>query len=270
VTVPHRSELVDDPWALTPGYPAAPYVGLDPYTALYGQEPGPRSLRGLGTCTALLLVCQAVVSVVAAGFAAWGVLSWSKLSGAPAGLQLPPDRAGAVLLLFSSPLTLATGVTFISWLYLAAVNARRRGAAPRRPAGWAIAGWFVPVLSLWRPKQVLDDIWRASVPGVPPGIDLRKVPKSCLVTGWWAAWLLAGALPGFGPMRAVYAGLAPNLQALRDGSPARVPIDTARMHETVALYGLWSAVLLVLAAGLAAAIVVRVTGWQQEWAAADR
>ena len=270
MTVPHRSELVDDPWALTPGYPTGPHVGLDPYAATYGQEPGPRSLRGLGTCTALLLGVQAVVSVVAAGFAAWGVLSWSKLSGAPAGLHLPPDRAGVVLLLFSWPLTLMTGVTFISWLYLAAVNARRRGAALRRPAGWAIAGWFVPVVSLWRPKQMLDDVWRASVPGIPAGVDLRQVRKSSLVTAWWTAWLLAGALPGFGLVRAAYAGLSPNLQALRDGSPLRVLLDTARMHETVALYGLWSAVLLVLAAGLAAAIVVRVTGWQQEGAAADR
>ncbi len=27
--------------------------------------------------------------------------------------------------------------------------------------GWAIGGWFVPILNFWRPMQVVNDVWRA-------------------------------------------------------------------------------------------------------------
>jgi hypothetical protein len=244
-------------------------VAQPAYGTAFAPPPGPRSLRGLGTFTATLFGCHVVLGVVVAGVAAWGVLSWSRVSGATADLQLASDQTALVLMAITWSLTLVTGIAFISWLYVAAVNVQREGARLRRSPGWAIAGWFVPVLSLWRPKQMVDDVWRASMPGVPVGIDLRQVPKSGMVVGWWAAYLLAQSLPTVGMFRALYAGLAPNLRAIRDGREPNVPVNMARLHETVALWSLWSAVLLVVAAGLAATIVVRVTGWQQQRASAD-
>ena len=65
------------------------------------------------------------------------------------------------------------GAAWATWLYRARSNAQRLwpGTFQRAP-GWAIAGWFVPVLSLRFPKQVVDDTWAATDrflagPGVP-------------------------------------------------------------------------------------------------------
>jgi hypothetical protein len=39
--------------------------------------------------------------------------------------------------------------------------------SPRFSSGWAVGAWFVPFLNLVRPKQIMDDIWRASDPALP-------------------------------------------------------------------------------------------------------
>lgn len=247
-----------------PGYTAAPGYTAPPAAPGVGAGPPLRSLRGWGAAAAVLLGCQGVVGLAAALVAAWGVLSWSGVSNAPTDLRLPADLAAQALVAVRWPLTLVTGVVFLVWLFVAASNAHRWGAVLRQSSGWAVAGWFVPVLNLWRPKQMLDDVWRASMPGVRPSTDLRRLPRPLLVTGWWVTYLLAGVLPAVGGLRAARSAVVPVLQALGDGAPlTTIPLDVARASETMALWNLWSAVVLVVSAGLAVGVVLRVTGWQQ-------
>jgi hypothetical protein len=67
----------------------------------------------------------------------------------------------------------------------------RRPCASRR--GGPIGGWFVPILSLWRPKQIADDIWRGSDPDAPavqePGAHSDDDGR--LLTTWWALWIIS-------------------------------------------------------------------------------
>lgn len=61
-------------------------------------------------------------------------------------------------------------------------------------SGWAVWGWFVPGLNLIRPKQVVDDLWRASHPYAPPfSASWRVGPVPSWSAIWWiTAWLGAG------------------------------------------------------------------------------
>ena len=245
------------------GYAAAPgYVPPVATHSTYGAGPMATRLRGLGIAAATLLWLQVLLGLATTGVAAWGVLNWSKRSGGTADMQLSSDQIAFWLMLLSVPLTLLTGILFISWLYVAAANAERNGAQLRHSPLWAIFGWFIPILSLWRPKQVVDDVWRASVPGIPAGADLRRIPKSGLVTGWWACWLVAGVLPSIGISRAVWSALSPNIDSILAGEPMATPFDPARFRETIALWTMWSSALLVVAAFLLANVVMRVTSWQ--------
>jgi Domain of unknown function (DUF4328) len=62
-------------------------------------------------------------------------------------------------------LVTATAVFFLLWFYRAYRTLTSLGVSCLRWGyGWAIGGWFVPILSLWRPKQIANDIWRESAP----------------------------------------------------------------------------------------------------------
>lgn len=95
--------------------------------------------------------------------------------------------------------TVATGATlaaellaasaFIPWLFVLVRRlARGRPGTFRYRVGWAIGGWFVPILSFVRPKQMVDDAWAASEPGpVPTG-------SPWYLHAWWATWILSSLL----------------------------------------------------------------------------
>jgi hypothetical protein len=73
-------------------------------------------------------------------------------------------------------------VVFIRWLSRAYGNLDAVAPAQRRYSqGWAVGAWFVPVLNLWRPKQTVNDVWRAG--GTSP---------STLLAVWWAGFILSG------------------------------------------------------------------------------
>ena len=87
-------------------------------------------------------------------------------------------------------LTITVAVVFISWTHRLYRNLPGLGWEPRFESGWAIGGWFVPILSLWRPKQVIDDIWRGSA--APPEVPREGASVPWLLHAWWTAFILAG------------------------------------------------------------------------------
>jgi hypothetical protein len=76
----------------------------------------------------------------------------------------------------------AAAVVFIMWLYRAYRNTDALRPPMRRYGhGWAIGGWFVPIMWFFRPKQVVNDVWRA-------GGHLEE--PSGLLALWWGMWLV--------------------------------------------------------------------------------
>jgi hypothetical protein len=83
-------------------------------------------------------------------------------------------------------LFIITGITFLSWIYRANVNARALGAEGMKfTPGWSVGWFFVPVASLWKPFQAMREIWQAStLPG-----NWQAVPNSPVVGWWWALYI---------------------------------------------------------------------------------
>jgi hypothetical protein len=80
-------------------------------------------------------------------------------------------------------LLVVTAVLFIRWFKLAYEQVDDLGGRRRYSPRWAIWGWFVPILGLWRPKQLANDISHAG------GETDRGV--STLLNAWWVAFLLS-------------------------------------------------------------------------------
>lgn len=154
-----------------------------------------RPLRMKRTWTVWLLGIGVVVDVVAAIFRG---LEYALLQAASRGEAITlaqgeaSDQRISVISGVRSLMILAAGVAFIVWFHTAYRNLRPLGATGLRYAtGWAIGGWFVPIMNLWRPKQIANDIWRASDPEAPPdqSVDWRFRPVGSTVNWWWGLWI---------------------------------------------------------------------------------
>jgi hypothetical protein len=154
-------------------------------------------LRGLATATIALVAatCLASILTIWADWYRYGVVR-DYLADEPGVLDADLDIADWTVLranLLYLGVLAAAGITFIVWLYRARSNAEIiNGAEHRRSRGWVIGSWFCPIVNLWFPFQVVDDVYRTSDPDAPA--DLYRVtglPSSPLVRWWWAAFLAA-------------------------------------------------------------------------------
>jgi Domain of unknown function (DUF4328) len=103
------------------------------------------------------------------------------------------DERVSAAQLFQFGTYVACMVGFLVWYGRAYRNLERLGAlGPRWGKRWAIAYWFIPIGNLFRPKQVMNDIWRASDPELPdPAHHWHGNRVPALFHWWWALWLLS-------------------------------------------------------------------------------
>jgi hypothetical protein len=152
-----------------------------------------RPVRGLGSAASVL------IWIVALGNLAEAASDWLTCAAvtdyrAGTASRAELDAVTVVRAATELPLTLITLaaiVVFIGWLYRARLNAERftYPGEHRYSRVWVWLGWFVPVVNLWFPKLVVDDIWRASDPRLQ-GVPLRQRPTPLATTRWWTAYLL--------------------------------------------------------------------------------
>ena len=85
----------------------------------------------------------------------------------------------------------STAIVFLTWTYRANRNARALGATEMKfTPGWSVGWFFVPIASLWKPFQVMREIWQTSAePGNWQGV---KTPP--LLGWWWALYLVTQIL----------------------------------------------------------------------------
>lgn len=82
-----------------------------------------------------------------------------------------------------------TAVLWVIWFRRVRLNAEVFAPGTHRfGSGWAVGSWFTPVVNLWFPKQMANDIYRASAPGGP-----QSAPKG-LLNSWWVLWIAANAV----------------------------------------------------------------------------
>ncbi|MEU8382765.1 DUF4328 domain-containing protein [Streptosporangium sp. NPDC048865] len=143
-----------------------------------------------------------------------------------------------------------TGITFLIWLTKARSNAETLTAIEhRRDSRWVVLGWVVPVVNLWFPKQIVDDIWATSRPGHLPANPphpnaLRSASRSWPVWAWWLTWLISTWL---------------SLVVYRFTSWGEGPVSDLLTARAELLF----AVPNVICAVLAALVVTRITGFQE-------
>ncbi|WP_235457169.1 DUF4328 domain-containing protein [Streptomyces olivochromogenes] len=207
-----------------------------------------RSPVGLGRAAAVALGL-----VIAADlFAIWADLLNMRVAdeladGAyTAGMGRRADHADSVYRvsgLVQTTALLASIVMFLCWFYRARVNAEVFDqAGHEKSRGWAIGGWFTPVVNLWFPRRITLDIWDAST-----AWGARR--SHVLVNTWWTLWIIS-------------------LFADRAAAVEYRKADTASELAFAARQMLFSDAVDIVAAVFAILVVLRLTRMQHQKALA--
>jgi hypothetical protein len=122
------------------------------------------------------------------------------------------DERVATAGLFQTGAYVACVVAFLVWYGRAYRNLERLGAQGLRwGKRWAIAYWFIPIGNWFRPKQVMNDIWRASDPELPvPAHHWQGNRVPALFHLWWALWLISSFISNVLFRRTLDAGDTPD------------------------------------------------------------
>jgi uncharacterized protein DUF4328 len=93
--------------------------------------------------------------------------------------------------LASSVLWFAVFIICLYWFYRATKNVHRFGAKGTFSPRMAVIWWFVPILNLWKPYQVVQQIWKASNPQtvLSNGTEWKNLASSNVVKLWWILWI---------------------------------------------------------------------------------
>jgi protein kinase-like protein/uncharacterized protein DUF4328 len=243
------------PPAVAPGHPpGTPEV--HPAVDLVAYQPLRRPARRIR-----LALWVAMVIAVASGLANLGD-TW--LVGLPEGRAPQPGPASGFALgvgVVQALWFLVSAAFFLAWFRRAYANLVPLGARRLRYGRWwTVGAWVLPVFGLFRPKQLLNDIWRASDPDLPPdmGDRWRRRPVSPLL-GWWWLTFLASILVRSITTEAVHAAASVMTLGL-------LPSQLDRFQASADMQVL--ADLLTVLAGLLALGVVRRTTMRQEQRAA--
>jgi hypothetical protein len=182
-------------------------------------------------------------------------------AGTQAALVLFGDQASGDLYLWVGAVQagwfLVTAGLWLAWFRRAYLNLPALGARRLRyRPWWAVGAWLLPVFSLFRPKQLLNDIWRASDPDLPPDqAAIWRDRQVAALLGWWWLAFVASVLVRSITTDAVHAAADFMLLGL-------LPEQFDRFQSSAGMQVL--ADLLTVVCGLLALRVVRRTTARQE------
>lgn len=164
------------------------------------------SERGMGLAASILIGVVTVTTWATAWSDLYSYQTVKRYADDPDRLA-EADLISGSLGIVAALALLAAAVVFIVWLWRVRWNAEMFCCGEHRfTRGWVLGSWICPVVNLWYPKQVVDDIVAASDPRTPPQTPvLRDVPGTRLVWGWWLTWV-AGLVSGNIVQRGVLGG----------------------------------------------------------------
>ncbi|WP_419996750.1 protein kinase domain-containing protein [Streptomyces boninensis] len=148
----------------------------------------PSSPRALGTALVVLLSIGSAVQVMQLIFHLNLYGHLSEDGWLYSGLTEAEENDNAfkgLYILFLIP----TIVLWTVWFHRLRTNAEYFAPNGNRFApGMAAGSWFIPVVYLFMPKMIANDIWKASAPAAPTGYA-TGAPGRGLLNAWWIVWL---------------------------------------------------------------------------------
>jgi hypothetical protein len=110
--------------------------------------------------------------------------------------QLPIDRIELLekISKISFFTSLAVGFAIVNWLNTCYSYARSTiGAKGLKNDSYTIWGWIIPFVNLYKPYQIITEIYQVGSPDYSTPQGWRTTNKSEYILIWWMFWILSGA-----------------------------------------------------------------------------
>lgn len=86
---------------------------------------------------------------------------------------------------------IVSAVTFIQWFRRAYYNLHLKVKNLSHTEGWAAGAWFVPILSLFRPYQIMKELYHETkVLLTSKGLISEESLSTNTLGFWWALWII--------------------------------------------------------------------------------
>ncbi|RNF89429.1 DUF4328 domain-containing protein [Streptomyces botrytidirepellens] len=260
----YQQQLNPAPTAGPGGYAAAPPVSMP---AAGAMPPGGVDLRrGLATTLTVLfsLMIPTLILVMIGRGGQYGVVSDMLSNNGDVSLDDANEADSFYVAMTGLNALVAIPATIVWAIWFRRLRLNAEAFAPgqhRMSPGWAAGSWFTPVVNLWFPKQIANDIWRASSPQGPHQVN------RALLNGWWVTLLVS---IGVGLMGSVqYTAADTKLTQLETGDVSgfgevRGVIEDMKSALGISIFAM---VITIAAAILALLLVRQITAMQEQRAA---
>lgn len=106
-----------------------------------------------------------------------------------------------VVLFIDVAVSLIAGIVFIRWFRRSYFNLHKLSNGLSHGEGWAAGAWFTPVVNLFRPYQIMKELWDETLSLLSsnnePEVTSAKAGSKVLGV-WWAMWIMSGVLARIG------------------------------------------------------------------------
>ena len=84
---------------------------------------------------------------------------------------------------------IGVGLALVKWLNACYRYAKEDiGATGFKNEAWTALGWIIPVFNLFKPYQIVSEIYKAGAPDYVNADDWKKESSSWLLLTWWIFW----------------------------------------------------------------------------------
>jgi hypothetical protein len=91
-----------------------------------------------------------------------------------------------------------SGITFIRWFRRAYYNLHIKAESLSFTEGWAAGCWFVPIISLYRPNQIMKELYQETQSLLSKKDENYAQNLTTHFIGWWwALWIISSFLGQF-------------------------------------------------------------------------
>lgn len=134
-----------------------------------------------------------VISVINTASLSWQYLLLIGVKENPESIDMHKleisDLFQNILSISALVINLLTIIYFIRWFRRAYYNLHQlSGANPSYTEGWAAGSWFVPILSLFRPFQIMREIWDGTQRMITHRLSVLH--SNSFIGIWWGLYLV--------------------------------------------------------------------------------